>query len=265
MLPHSWRTWVIDNLLRGVDAQQLLSTLLDNGFVVEDCLRALGSHVNAKLPHHKNADFYATLAAPGLVRDAEQHGARWLESQRAQLLCIDNFISAADCAALVALTKARLRPSTITEPQGYDGFRTSSTCDLSYLCDQLVERIEQKIIATLGLAVPQGEVMQAQHYAVGQQFKAHTDYFEPGTQEYLQFAKTRGQRTWTFMIYLNDACEGGQTEFPKLGLRFQPTLGQALIWNNLLPSGHPNPATLHLSHPVSRGEKVVITKWFRDQ
>jgi prolyl 4-hydroxylase len=107
--------------------------------------------------------------------------------------------------------------------------------------------------------------MQAQHYAVGQQFKGHTDYFEPGTKEFLQYASQRGQRTWTFMLYLNDGCEGGETEFPDLKIKIQPKQGSALIWNNLLPNGRPNHLTLHQSHPIISGEKWVITKWFRDQ
>ena len=265
MLPQTWRNWIISNLMKGVDASVLLNTLLDNGFNFGDCKRALGSNLAKNTHYHKNAEFYAALAAPKLLSQLQQLNAQVVEQERAQVIKIDGFLNAQECNSLVQLTKTTLRPSTITEPNGYEGFRTSTTCDLSCVKDALVAGVEQKIIKTLGAAIPQGEVMQAQHYAVGQQFKAHTDYFEPGTKEFLQFAKNRGQRTWTFMIYLNEGCEGGQTEFPQLGLTFQPTLGSALIWNNLLVTGHPNPNTLHQSHPVIRGEKIVITKWFRDQ
>ena len=38
---------------------------------------------------------------------------------------------------------------------------------------------------------------------------------------------------------------------------------RGLAWNNLLMDGSPNPATLHEAMPVLRGQKYVVTKWFR--
>jgi prolyl 4-hydroxylase len=43
--------------------------------------------------------------------------------------------------------------------------------------------------------------------------------------------KGMGQRTYTFMIYLNEVKEGGETEFKKLNQSFSPMKGKALIWN----------------------------------
>ena len=65
------------------------------------------------------------------------------------------------------------------------------------------------------------------------------------------------------MIYLNDVIEGGETEFPKLNKSFIPKKGTALIWNNLNEDGSLNSNTIHQAHPVLKGEKTVITKWFR--
>ena len=61
---------------------------------------------------------------------------------------------------------------------------------------------------------------------------------------------------------MNDVEEGGETEFSRLGVEVQPKQGCALIWNSLNPQGMPNPNTVHQAHPVLRGEKYVITKWF---
>ena len=47
--------------------------------------------------------------------------------------------------------------------------------------------------------------------------------------------------------------------------RFCPERGKLLAWNNLLPDGRPNPATLHQGMKVRRGTKYVLTKWFREQ
>jgi prolyl 4-hydroxylase len=72
-----------------------------------------------------------------------------------------------------------------------------------------------------------------------------------------------GQRSWTAMIYLNQPEEGGATRFKTIGKTVQAETGKLLAWNNLLPTGEPNPATLHQGMKVRRGTKYVLTKWFR--
>ena len=104
---------------------------------------------------------------------------------------------------------------------------------------------------------------QVQRYDVGQQFKPHRDCFEPGTNTYQRLAGLRGNRTWTFMVYLNEDMQGGATHFTEIGQVISPKTGMALLWNNLLEDGSPNQATLHCGEPVTRGHKVIITKWFR--
>jgi prolyl 4-hydroxylase len=264
-LPEAWKKWLISNLLNGVDAEKLLDTLLENGFNYEVCKKALGTNLPADMSYQKDATFYHQLAHPLLLKRLDESGARYLEQDKAQLLRLDSFLSPSECAEITRIAKTKLRPSTITVSKGYEGFRTSTTCDLPYLNEPAADSLDRKVINCLGLGVGENEVIQAQHYDIGQQFKAHTDYFEPGAEEYKQHAKTRGQRTWTFMVYLNEECDGGETEFCRLGLKVRPKTGTALIWNNLYADGCPNPDTIHQSHPITAGEKMVITKWFRDQ
>jgi prolyl 4-hydroxylase len=108
------------------------------------------------------------------------------------------------------------------------------------------------------------EGVQGQHYVIGQEFKQHTDFFEPGTDEYLLHTSSKGNRTWTFMVYLNDVLEGGGTRFIDLKHMIQPQRGRAVIWNNLKEDGTPNYKTLHAGMPVIAGHKTIITKWFRE-
>ena len=67
------------------------------------------------------------------------------------------------------------------------------------------------------------------------------------------------------MICLHAPREGGETDFPKLGLQFRPRVGTLLVWNNMTPDGRPNPKTLHAGMPVKRGIKHIITKWYRQE
>ena len=153
----------------------------------------------------------------------------------------------------------------MTIEPGDEAFRTSSTCDLSLLGDPRVEALDHRAARLLGLNPAYSEGVQGQHYAPAQQFKPHTDFFEPHTPEYAEHCAGKGNRTWTFMVYLNDVPEGGETHFPRLGRRVRPRKGMALAWNNLNADGSPNRDTLHAGLPVIRGEKVVITKWFRER
>ena len=66
-------------------------------------------------------------------------------------------------------------------------------------------------------------------------------------------------------MYLNTCKEGGETEFPVLDKVFSPIAGKGIIWNNLNEDGSPNENTMHQAHPVLKGEKTIITKWFREK
>jgi prolyl 4-hydroxylase len=100
---------------------------------------------------------------------------------------------------------------------------------------------------------------------VGQEYKVHGDYFPAGVHYWPLMQRTGGQRVWTTMIYLCDVEDGGETYFPRLGLKVPPRRGTLLIWNNMLTDGSPNGDTYHAALPVVRGRKYVMTRWFRER
>jgi prolyl 4-hydroxylase len=67
------------------------------------------------------------------------------------------------------------------------------------------------------------------------------------------------------MVYLNEVEEGGETEFININHTFIPKQGRAVSWNNLTKQGAGNHNTMHQAHPVLKGNKAVITKWFRQE
>ena len=174
-----------------------------------------------------------------------------------------NFLDAATCAALCERVDATRRPSTISDSNGDPTYRTSETGDLDPL-DPLVIDLNARILAFTGLDAAHGEPIQGQRYAVGQEFKAHTDYFEPNGVDYDRYCGVAGNRTWTVMIYLNEPDAGGATRFKAIDKIVQPETGKLLAWNNRRPDGSLNPATLHHGMKVRAGTKYVITKWFRE-
>ena len=181
-----------------------------------------------------------------------------------ELFQLRGFIPPDLCRELIDLIDANRRPSTIADPNGDSYFRTSETCDLDP--DQSAVRdLEARLVALNGIDPAHGEPVQGQRYAVGQEFKAHTDYFKPGGADYDRYCSVAGQRTWTFMIYLNEVDAGGGTRFGVPKKIIQPETGKLLAWNNRRPDGRPNPNTLHHGMKVRKGVKYVITKWYREK
>ncbi|MBT0668069.1 2OG-Fe(II) oxygenase [Novosphingobium profundi] len=190
-------------------------------------------------------------------------GALRVPSPRIEMYILRDFLTPAQCDTLIARIESHHRPSTITGYNGDDVFRTSSTCDLPS-SDPDVADLRNRLCALSGIAITHAEPLQGQRYEVGQEFKAHTDYFEPDRPEFAKYCSVAGQRTWTYMLYLNTVEAGGATRFKVADKIIQPERGKLVCWNNRRPDGSPNPATLHHAMKVRKGRKYVLTQWFRE-
>lgn len=199
---------------------------------------------------------------PTAARLTAHPGIQRVPTPRLELFILKNFLNTEECVALCDLIDAKTRPSTLADDQGIAGFRTSETCDLE-LTNDLVANVQSGLSELTGIPVSHGEPLQGQRYAPGQEFRAHTDTFNPGSADYFIHCAEAGQRSWTAMIYLDEPEEGGATRFKTIGKSIQPETGKLLIWNNLLPDGSPNPATLHQGMKVRRGTKHILTQWYR--
>ena len=181
-----------------------------------------------------------------------------------ELCILKNFLSPDECRKLITMIDEKRRPSDIADPNGDDYFRTSETCDLDH-SDSFVAEIDAKICGFADIDAAFGEPLQGQRYAVGQEFKAHTDFFDPHGQDFQKYCSIAGQRSWTFMIYLNEPEAGGATRFTHFKKSFTPETGTMLCWNNRNRDGSINNWTLHHGMKVRKGTKYVITKWYREK
>lgn len=191
-------------------------------------------------------------------------GAQKIPSPNADLFVLRDFLDAKRCAELVTLIDRDNRPSTIADDQGIAYFRTSKTCDLDP-GSGLARDLDMRIADLLGIDPALGEPIQGQKYDMGDEFRDHTDYFEPNGADYLTHAAISGQRIWTAMIYLNMPAAGGATRFRRLDKIIQPETGKIVVWANVGRDGTPNGWTLHSGMKVRKGVKYVITKWFRER
>lgn len=195
-------------------------------------------------------------------RLASDPGVYKIDTEKAELFAVGDFLSQEECERLCAMIDMTARPSSLHEI-GYDsGFRTSYSGDLDPH-DSFVRGISRRIDDLLGVDPIIGEAIQGQRYLPGQQFKPHNDWFYT-TEKYWEHERKRGgQRSWTTMAFLNAVEEGGETHFTEVGIKIEPKPGVLLIWNNALEDGSPNENTMHAGTPVIKGNKYVITKWYR--
>lgn len=182
------------------------------------------------------------------------------------MFTIDDFLSDFECQELIKLIDIDARRST-TATQDPNKFaevienRTSYTSDLHENKSLIISDINTRMSSILNIPLSKAEALQGQRYEVGQQFKDHFDWFDG--KNFFTYLKDQGNRTYTFMVYLNDDLEGGETEFPKLDIKYKPKKGMAVLWKNLQDDGSGNRLVLHAGRPVTKGKKYILTKWFR--
>jgi prolyl 4-hydroxylase len=253
----AWLTWLREQVRNGVDFALVHEMLRKHGFSDEDIAKGL----EAVRPLD-SALVNGRLELPPLIRRAPAK-LRKLDVPKIDLYTYEDFLSAVECQRIISLIGHHLAPSPLANPSSDDEFRTSQTCTMANLRSPVALGVDAKICKTMGIRAEYGEGIQAQRYDAGQQFKPHCDFFEPGSPEYQRFCEFRGNRSWTFMVYLNEGMDGGATRFTKLDYAIEPKTGMALLWNNLRDDGSPNPDMQHCGEPVTRGCKIIITKWFR--
>ncbi|MEA3079502.1 MAG: prolyl 4-hydroxylase [Sphingomonadales bacterium] len=170
------------------------------------------------------------------------------------------FFSPDECEFLIASARPALRPSVVVDP--YSGreipnpIRTSSGAGFPFVDENpAIHALNRRIAAASATDVRAGEPMQVLSYAPGQQYREHSDA--------LPNVAPRQQRVITFLVYLDDNYEGGETVFPTLGLKVRGRTGDGLLFRNASGDGEPDLRSLHAGLPVTRGVKHVASRWIR--
>jgi prolyl 4-hydroxylase len=211
-----------------------------------------------------DVDYKIAIGAWVANRLARNPLAFKIPSRDLDIYIVRDALSEGDCRKLVQLIDQDRIPSGLLSPTEDPEFRTSESCNLNPL-NPAVQAVEAKITAIMGIDPVQGETIQGQRYAVGQQFKAHHDFFYEHADYWPDMVRSGGQRTWTAMAFLNEVESGGETFFEKAGVKVTPRRGNLLTWNNLDATGAPNGFSMHQGLPVTGGLKYIITKWYRER
>lgn len=202
-------------------------------------------------------------------------------SWRPRALYFPKFATAEQCESIISTAKSQLQPSKLALRKGEtvestEGVRTSSGMFITSDEDKtgILDFIDEKIARATMIPRVNGEAYNILRYEIGQRYNSHYDAFNPA-----EYGPQKSQRVASFLLYLSDVEEGGETMFPYennnidfnydfkecMGLKVKPRKGDGLLFYSVFTNGTIDPASLHGSCPVIRGEKWVATKWIRDQ
>ena len=181
-----------------------------------------------------------------------------------------SFVSPAVCDWLIERARGRLERARVYDAFKHTDFvdesRTNSSAIFEIVDADLVHMLVQARMAVIvGLPVSHMEAPTVLHYAAGETIGNHYDFVDPAHPNYAEEIRRFGNRMITFLIYLNDGYEGGETAFPKLSLTHSGRRGDGLFFVNTLPDGHANLRTLHSGRPPTRGEKWVFSQFIRNR
>jgi prolyl 4-hydroxylase len=192
--------------------------------------------------------------APSVAFDAE------ILSRSPEVSHFPAFFTGAECTYLSETAKPLLQSSVVVDPrtgqQVPNPIRTSTGATFPFIDENpAIHALNRRIAAASGTDVRAGEPLQVLRYLPGQEYRPHSDA--------LPHVQPNEQRVLTFLVYLNDNYQGGETSFPALGLSFRGKAGDALMFRNANPDGTPDSRVLHAGEPVTRGVKFLASRWIR--
>lgn len=183
---------------------------------------------------------------------------------------IERFLPAAVCDWMIDLARPNLKRARVVDAKTGElrsaSERTNTGMYLGLLdSDVIIRLIKARIAAALGVPVSHQEDPNVLHYEVGQTFERHYDFLDPAEPAYAREVAKVGQRVATFLVYLSDDFDGGETAFPELNWDYKGGKGDAIFFWNVSPEGLVEHRLLHAGLAPTRGEKWLFSQWVRDR
>ena len=140
-----------------------------------------------------------------------------------------------------------------------DKFRKSKTCFINH--ESKINKVIKDRIKNIFNIEGNIETLQLTYYDQFNFYNSHYDYF---LNENL---KDNKQRLKTIFVYLKCPEDGGETNFPLLGKKFIPKLGDAVAWTNckkVKDKYYYNKMSLHEGSVVKKGKKIGLNIWLTE-
>jgi len=195
----------------------------------------------------------------------------WLESAGVEQLHEKvgravEFAPRAVCDWLVGRATGRLQPALVYDAVSHVNqlheMRTNTMALFDYANLDVVQfLVQSRMGLTCGYPMQHFELPMILHYEVGQQITPHFDFIDANAPDYAEQIREQGQRMVTFLLYLNDEYQGGETTFPELGIVHRGHTGGALFFYNAHQDLSPDRRMLHTGSPPTTGEKWIVSQF----
>ena len=181
---------------------------------------------------------------------------------------VTDFLSDQECNSFIDAGKNKLKRATVISDGEHEihASRTNSYCWIEHNINDVVHEVSKRFSILVKIPINNAEQFQLVHYGPGTEYKPHFDAFDKNTKEGKKNWFPGGQRMVTALAYLNDVEEGGETDFPDIGVSVKPNKGDVVVFHNCMDgSSDINPNSLHGGSPVIKGEKWAVNLWFRQE
>lgn len=270
--------WIQQQLAKGVNQSKLFFFLLQRGFsqdFVSQMLSGYQPSLNTalieqvtdldSLPAPQWYDSQTHFYSFANINITQTQQKYKVPVEDVQMYVLPEVLPQKLCDQIIIRSKRFFSPSKVigNKYNQANSGRTSSTALVRDIAPDAETKIKTALAKLMGVDSRYCEPLQIQRYESGQEYQVHADWFDAAHDDYQENVKDQGQRTWTCLIYLNKDFSGGETHFPEIKLKVKPEAGKACIWNNLTATGEVNKSTYHSGMPVAKGDKYILTAWFR--
>ncbi len=147
-----------------------------------------------------------------------------------------------------------------------DDSRTNTQALVDQWSHPVLAGICERVSSVVRIPPENCEHAKLLNYLPGQKFDSHHDAYDDFMPDAVLELMAGGQRLFTTILYLNEVEEGGETDFPRLRVSVRPVPGRLLLFANTLPGQtERHPHSLHAGTPVIKGEKRVLSLWWRER
>jgi len=243
-------------------AQRQLLALCDD--------RALAGRASAARAEGKAPDWKVIADAVDLS-SWQRPAPPVIRSQEPRVSVFPGFLRPEICEYIISLAPGRLEPARVYDPVAREDIvvahRNNTVANFDERSIELVQvLLQSRMSASCGIPAAHMEGPTVLHYDPGEQIADHYDFVDPKTTpDYAGEIARNGQRIITFIVYLNNEYEGGETSFPRLGFSHRGSLGEGIYFVNALADLTPDQRMIHAGRPIERGEKWIVTQFVRSR
>lgn len=177
---------------------------------------------------------------------------------------IKNVIPNNLCDKIINTFKNQLVPAEIYKPLDGNKHKVDDTrVALNYFFNENtfpeIIPLKKHISKITNIPIHQQEQFCLIKYDEGGKYDLHYDSSNPNITE-------DNPRAYSFIFYLNEDFEGGETFFPNLNNQtIKPEKGKMVYWNNFNEEQEFDYTKFHSGLPVTKGNKWILTLWVRDE